>query len=142
MTHPIPTNEPRLKVLLYSDDRSTRDTVRLALGRRIAADLPEIEVFDVATGPAAVKAVEKGSFDLLVLDAEAVPFGGMGLSKQLKDEVPNCPPIVLLVARVADAWLGTWSNADVVEPYPIDPVRLPRTVAELARKHMATDATR
>ena len=43
-----------LKVLLYSDDRSTRDEVRLALGRRIAADLPEVEIFDTATAPAAV----------------------------------------------------------------------------------------
>ena len=30
-------------VLLYSDDRTVREQVRLALGRRIAADLPDIE---------------------------------------------------------------------------------------------------
>ncbi|MEL4504183.1 response regulator [Luteococcus sp. H138] len=130
--------ERTLKVLLYSDDRSTRDNVRLALGRRIAKDLPEIEIFETATAPAAQKAVTKGAFDLLILDAEAVPLGGMGLSRQFKDELPDCPPIVLLVARVADAWLATWSNADAIVPLPIDPIRLPNTVAEVARKRMST----
>ncbi|WP_420175772.1 response regulator [Luteococcus sp. OSA5] len=131
-----PRSERTLKVLLYSDDRSTRDQVRLALGRRVASDLPEIEVFDTATGPAAVKAVESGAFDVLVLDGEAVPFGGMGLSRQLKEELDDCPPVLLLVARVADAWLATWSKADAVEPYPVDPIRLPRTLAELARHRL------
>ena len=38
-----------LKVLVYSDDRNTRDQVRLALGRRPASDLPPVEIIDVAT---------------------------------------------------------------------------------------------
>lgn len=130
--------ERTLKVLLYSDDRSTRDGVRLALGRRVAKDLPEIEIFDTATAPAAQKAAATGGFDLMILDAEAVPLGGMGLSRQFKDELADCPPIILLVARVADAWLATWSNADAIEPLPIDPIRLPATVAEVARKKLGT----
>lgn len=127
-----------LKVLLYSDDRSTRDQVRLALGRRVAADLPEVEIFDTATGPAVVKAVDSGLYDVLVLDAEATPYGGMGLSRQLKEEVDDCPPVLLLVARVADAWLATWSNADAIEAFPIDPMRLPATLADLVRKRLGT----
>lgn len=126
-------SDARLKVLLYSDDRVTREEVRVALGRRIAADLPELEVFDVATQPAAEKAVREGDFDVLVLDGEATPSGGMGLCHQLKDELPACPPVVLLVARPADAWLATWSNADLIVSYPVDPVRLPTAVAELVR---------
>lgn len=124
-----------LKVLLYSDDRSTRDEVRLALGRRIAADLGEVEVFDTATGHAAEVAAKTGAYDVLILDGEATPLGGMGLGRQLKDEMPDCPPVVLLVARVADAWLGTWSQAEAIEPFPIDPVRLPQTVARVVRQH-------
>lgn len=131
------TSGRTLKVLLYSDDRSTRDNVRLALGRRIASDLPEVEIFDTATAPAVIKAATSGAYDLLILDAEAVPLGGMGISRQLKDEMSDCPPIVLLVARAADAWLATWSNADVIEPLPVDPVRLPRTVADVARTTLA-----
>ncbi|MGO4956466.1 response regulator [Luteococcus sp. Sow4_B9] len=133
-------SERTLKVLLYSDDRSTRDQVRLALGRRVAADLPEIEVFDTATAPAVVKAVEDGAFDVLILDGEAVPLGGMGLGRQLKEELDDCPPILLLVARTADAWLATWSKADAVETHPIDPIRLPEAVASLARRRLGVTA--
>ncbi len=39
------------KVLLYSDDRTVREQVRLALGRRVAADLPELDIVDTATQP-------------------------------------------------------------------------------------------
>lgn len=130
----------KLKVLLYSDDRVTRDEVRLALGRRIASDLPELEIFDVATAPAADKAARSGTFDLLVLDGEAVPMGGMGLCHQFKDEIADCPPVVLLVARTADAWLASWSKADTIVAYPVDPVRLPSAAAETVRKHRAQTA--
>ncbi|MCW5953522.1 MAG: response regulator transcription factor, partial [Propionibacteriaceae bacterium] len=94
-------------VLLYSDDRTVREQVRLALGTRLAADLPEIEVREVATQPAVLWAMDAGGVDLAILDAEAVPAGGMGLAHQLKDEIANCPPVLLLVARTADAWLAT-----------------------------------
>ncbi len=127
-------------VLLYSDDRTVREQVRLALGSRLAADLPEIEVREVATQPAVLWAMDAGDIDLVILDAEAVPAGGMGLAHQLKDEIPNCPPVLLLVARVADAWLATWSRAEAVSSYPIDPVRLPAAAAELLRSRLAAKA--
>lgn len=127
-------------VLLYSDDRTVREQVRLALGRKLAADLPEIEVREVATQPAVLWAMEAGDIDLVILDAEAVPAGGMGIAHQLKDEIPNCPPVLLLVARVADAWLATWSRAEGVSSYPIDPVRLPAEAAELLRSRLAAKA--
>ena len=85
-------------------------------------------------GPAAVDA---GGLDLLILDGEATPSGGMGLAKQLKDEVAQCPPILVLIIRVADAWLATWSRADAAVMYPVDPVRLPAAVAELLRARLA-----
>lgn len=128
------------KVLVYSDDRTVRDQVRLALGPKVAADLPEIEVFETATQPAVLTAVEASRFDLLVLDAEAVPSGGMGLCHQLKDEIPDCPPVLLLVARLADGWLATWSRADAVSPYPVDPQRLPAQVADLLRSRTNAEA--
>ncbi|AZZ39822.1 response regulator transcription factor [Acidipropionibacterium jensenii] len=122
-----------LKVLVYSDDRQVREQVRLALGSRIAADLPEVETVDVATQAAAVHAVDSGGYDVLIADGEAVPSGGMGLCHQLKDEVADCPPVVLLVARVADAWLASWSRADAISTHPVDPLELPRVVADVVR---------
>jgi hypothetical protein len=57
----------------------------------------------------------------------------MGLCHQLKDEVADCPPVVLLVARTADAWLASWSRADAISTHPVDPVELPRIVADVVR---------
>ena len=129
-----------VNVLLYSDDRTVREQVRLALGTKLASDLPEIEIREVATQPAVLWAMDAGDIDLVILDGEAVPAGGMGLAHQLKDEIANCPPVLLLVARVADAWLATWSMAEAVSSYPIDPVRLPAAAAELLRSRLAAKA--
>lgn len=127
-----PTARP-LTVMLYSDDRTVREQVRLALGKRVAADLPELRIVETATQPALLRAADKGGIDLFLLDAEAVPSGGMGLCHQLKDEIADCPPVVLLVARQADAWLASWSRAEGISPFPVDPIRLPKTVADVIR---------
>ncbi len=135
-----PATARKATVLLYSDDRLVRQQVRLALGRRVAADVPEIEVVEVATHQAVTKALDAGGYDLVIMDGEATPAGGMGVCRQVKDEISNCPPVLLLVARVADAWLATWSRADAVEVHPVDPVRLPGAVAGLLRVRLASVA--
>lgn len=122
-----------LKVLVYSDDRSVRRAVVTALGTRLEADLPELEFVEVATGPVVVRTVDAGGLDLLILDGEAVPTGGLGLTRQLKDEIFRCPPILVLTGRPQDAWLATWSRADAVVGHPIEPGQLAQTVASLLR---------
>jgi DNA-binding response OmpR family regulator len=118
-------------ILLYASDRVTRENIRLALGRKVARDLP-VQVLEVATQPAVLAALDAGGVDLAILDGEAVP-GGMGLCRQLKDEVFRCPPVLVLTGRRDDAWLATWSRADGVLAHPVDPVRLPEAVAGLLR---------
>ncbi len=117
-----------LTILVYSDNPNTRDQVRTALGRRIHPDLPDLTYLDVATAPVVVSSVDAGGIDLAILDGEATPAGGMGLAKQLKDEVANCPPIVVLTGRADDAWLASWSRAEAAVPHPIDPIRLGEAV--------------
>ena len=90
----------------------------------------------MATQPAVLTVMDAGGIDLAILDGEAVP-GGMGLGRQLKDEVVRCPPILVLTGRADDAWLATWSRADGVVPHPIDPIRLPAVVADLLRARVA-----
>src|SRR5919107_486346 len=84
-----------LKVLVYSDDVHTREQVILALGRRPHPDLPELEYVEVATEPVVIQNMDAGGIDLVILDGEAVPAGGMGIAKQLKDEIYECPPVVV-----------------------------------------------
>jgi len=126
-----------LKVLIYSDDRLVRQAVRLALGRKVAADLPELELIEVATEPMVIEKMSAGGIDLAILDGEAAPAGGMGICRQLKDEIYNAPPVCVLIARPQDAWLATWSRADAVSPRPIDSLGLPDAVAQLLRQRLA-----
>lgn len=132
-------DEATSTILVYASDRTVRTAIRQALGRKVARDLPRIAVVETATQPAAVKAVDAGGIDVVVLDGEARP-GGMGVCRQLKDEIFDCPPAALLTARADDAWLATWSRADAVLPRPIDPFRLPGLVAELLRRRLAQPA--
>lgn len=126
--------ERRAHVLLYSDDYTTREKVRTAIGRRASVDTPLIEWTDVATDAAAQQYVHERHFDLLILDAETPKHGGMGLCRTLKTEVFNCPPVLLLIARAQDAWLASWSEADVVVSYPLDPLELQEAVAGVLRE--------
>jgi len=124
-------------VLVYSDDAAVRATVRAALGRRAAADLPLIDYLEFATEPACVRRLHEGGVDLAVLDGEAAPSGGMGIAKRMKTEIYDAPPVLLLTGRPQDAWLATWSQAEGVVPHPIDPVVLAETAAALLRPRLA-----
>jgi DNA-binding response OmpR family regulator len=92
-----------------------------------------------ATGAALrlfVDAKKPGSdspIDLFILDGEAVPEGGIGMARQLKDEVFNCPPVMVMTGRKEDAWLAAWSRAEANVLHPVDPFTLAHTVADLLR---------
>lgn len=121
-------------VLVYSDDANTREQVRLACGRRPAPDSPVVRILECATPAAVLKELDKGGIDVCVLDGEAVPLGGMGMCRQIKDEIFGCPPVLLLIARPQDAWLATWSRADAAVTLPVEPVEFARALASLLRK--------
>src|SRR5690606_18288951 len=122
-----------LRILVYSDNPRVREQVKLALGKRVHPDLPELTYVEVATGPMVIRHMCKGGFDLAILDGEAAPAGGMGIAKQLKDEIDDCPPILVLTGREDDAWLARWSRAEAAVPHPIDPIRLGDAVVSLLR---------
>lgn len=126
-----------LTVLVYSDDRDARQQVMRALGVRPAPELPAVRFIEVATEPLVMRTMDAGGIDLAILDGEAVPAGGMGVCRQLKDEIFRCPPILVLTARSQDAWLATWSRADGVAPRPLDPMRLAELAAHLLRQRLA-----
>jgi hypothetical protein len=126
-------------IIVYSDDASVRAAIVAALGKRVAAEMPEHQIQEFATGPALRAFVDRKGVsgelraDLFILDGEAVPEGGMGIARQLKDEVFNCPPVLLITGRREDAWLAAWSRAEASVIHPIDPFTLANTVADLLR---------
>lgn len=131
--------ETPLRVLVYSDDSSTREQVRLALGTRPDPDLPPVEIVEVATEPLVFRELDTGTVDVAILDGEAAPAGGMGVCRQLKDEIFNAPPVLVLIGRPQDGWLATWSRADAVVPHPIDPVALARAAAALMAQRVGAE---
>lgn len=122
-----------VRVLLHSDNITTRDAVRAAVGRRPARDVEVSSWRECATAAAVIEAVEHEEVDLVILDGEAAKLGGMGLCRQLKHEVHGCPPVLVLTGRPQDGWLATWSLADGAVPHPLDPIVVADAVAELAR---------
>ncbi|MGW3492792.1 hypothetical protein [Streptomyces sp. NPDC001020] len=126
--------QPTATVLVYSDDSTTREQVRLATGRRPAPDLPVVEFVECATPGAVLRELDKGGIDVCVLDGEAVPMGGMGVCREIKDQVFDCPPVLLLIARPQDAWLATWSRADAAVTLPVEPAEFASSLAALLRR--------
>lgn len=127
-----------MQVLVYSDDRRIRDDVMRALGSRPAKDLPEFEYVEAATFEYALALLDAGGLGLVIADGEAAPAGGMGLARQAKDEIFNCPPFVVLIARSADAWLATWSRAEAVAGLPVEP----NAIVNAVRRALAAGAER
>jgi DNA-binding response OmpR family regulator len=126
-----------LRVLVYSDDLNTRSDVVLALGKRPHPDLPPVEYIECATEAKCWQHLDAGGLDLAILDGEAVPAGGMGIARQMKDEIFQSPPALVLTGRPQDAWLATWSRAEAAVPHPIDPIQLAETVIRMLRLRVA-----
>ena len=119
-------------IVVYSDDQSVRAAISAALGKKLPGEVREHLVVDFATADALrLYLGEKRKVDLFILDGEAVPEGGLGLAHALKDELIECPPIMVIIQRPQDSWLAKWSGADSVISHPIDPFTLGSKVAEL-----------
>lgn len=117
-------------VLLYSDRAEVRERMRMAVGTRPAPDL-ELRFVDAASHEECVRLVDTYEIDLLLLDGDARPAGGMGVARQLRDERDECPLMCVVIDRAADRWLAAYSAADAVLAHPLDPFATGRTVAEL-----------
>ncbi|AGZ52710.1 Rv3143 family two-component system response regulator [Mycobacterium kansasii] len=129
----MPDSSDALRILVYSNNVQTRQQVMRALGKRLHPDLPELTYVEIATAPMVIQRMDEGGIDLAILDGEATPAGGMGIAKQLKDELSTCPPILVLTGRPDDSWLASWSRAEAAVSHPIDPIVLGRTALGLLR---------
>ncbi|HEX6967691.1 MAG TPA: hypothetical protein VF174_02520 [Micromonosporaceae bacterium] len=119
-------------VLLYSDDPQVRDQMRRAVGTRPAAGLT-VEFVEAASYDECIRLVDQYEIDLLLLDGEAQPTGGIGIARQIKDERADAPPMCLVIARAADRWLAAYAEVEATLMHPLDPVTTGQTVARLLR---------
>ena len=123
-------------VLLYSDDERVRATMRQAIGTRPAPDL-SVRFVEAGTHAEVIRLVDRTDFDLVVLDGEAAPAGGLGIARQLKDEVDDCPPTCVVIARAADRWLAAYARVDATLMHPLDPFTTGSTIAAMLRDRAA-----
>lgn len=79
-------------VLLYSDDPQVRDRMRLAVGTRPAPGL-QIEFVDASDYAGCIRVVDEYEIDLMLLDGEASPGGGLGIARQIKDDRDDAPDL-------------------------------------------------
>lgn len=127
-------------VLVYSNRADVRQAVILGIGRRPARDVGRVDFLECATVAEVLMAVDDGAADVLILDGEAQPAGGMGVSRQIHLEAETIPPVILLVRRQDDRWLATWAQADAVLMYPLDPVTAAQSVADVLRRSVPVRA--
>jgi DNA-binding response OmpR family regulator len=123
-----------LTVLVYSHRPEVRESIIIAVGRRPASDLGRVSFIEAGGIAEVLSAADAGLIDLAILDGEAQPTGGMGVSRQLKNEIDDCPPIIVTARRRDDRWLATWSQADAVLVHPLDPLTAAETVADVLRR--------
>jgi DNA-binding response OmpR family regulator len=125
--------EESMRILVFSHKPEVRESIVNAIGRRPSADLARVEYVEVSGISGVLSEMDAGNVDLAILDGEAQPTGGIGLCRQLKNEITDCPPIVVSVRRKDDRWLATWSQADAVLVHPLDPLTAAETVADVLR---------
>ncbi|MCQ4362356.1 response regulator [Mycobacterium gordonae] len=113
-----------VRAVVYSDDNSLRRYVVASLGS--TTRLAFVESY-----PALLASMVIGGVDLVILDGDATPAGSVDVARHLKDHFEACPPILLIVARAADAWLALMSKADATVGLGRQPQALAATVSRL-----------
>ncbi len=132
-----PSQVPAYTVLVFSQRTQVRADVRTAVGRRLAGGLGRLEYVECSDADTLIRLIDGGGIDVAILDGEAQPTGGMGISRQLKYEIEDCPSVCILIARADDRWLATWSLADATLVYPLDALTAAQTVTDLVRERAA-----
>ena len=116
-------------VVVASDAKWVRDHVRTALSG------PGFQIIEVERGRDVRQVVGEQEPDLVIVDLQIANMGGMAVSLDLRleesgDRLPHVP-ILLLLDREADKFLGRRSTVDAMLVKPIDPGTLRRTVKTL-----------
>lgn len=126
-------------ILVATDSDGVRESVELALVR------PGHEIDSVRRGQDALARVVAVHPDLVILDLQIGNMGGVATALDLRLEAAagRAPdvPVLLLLDRQADTFLGKRSEADALLVKPFDPGTLRRTVARLLEESPRRETT-
>jgi len=126
------------KILLVAAEESSRDRLRLAL-ERLEASGDEIRFLEAADGNDAIAIAETELPDLVVVEVGVTPYGGFGLTRDLKAVPDLACPVIVILERMQDEWLGRWCGADALVNQPVDPFALAETARRLLEEDAATE---
>jgi DNA-binding response OmpR family regulator len=124
-------------LLVYSHRPEVRERIITAIGRRPAPDVGRVDYLECSGVHEVMMATQARLADVLILDGEAQPTGGIGISRQIHQEAEVVPPVVIVVRRADDRWLATWAGADEILVHPLDPVTAADCIAGLLRRRAA-----
>jgi CheY-like chemotaxis protein len=119
-----------IKILLVADDPGFRERLALAL-ERLELTGEEVSFLEAANGNDALVLAESELPDLVVADVSVSPYGGFGLTRDLKGDPDTACPVILILDRFQDEWLGRWSGADALVNQPVDPFALAQVASRL-----------
>jgi CheY-like chemotaxis protein len=119
-----------IKILLVADAPGFRERLALAL-ERLELTGEEVSFLEAANGNDALVLAESELPDLVVADVSVTPYGGFGLTRDLKGDPDTACPVILILDRFQDEWLGRWSGADALVNQPVDPFALAQVASRL-----------
>ena len=119
-----------IQILLVADDPGFRDRLGLAL-ERLELSGEEVTFLEAANGNDALVLAEAHQPDLVVADVSVTPYGGLGLTRDLKANPETACPVILVLDRLQDEWLARWSGADALVNRPGDPFALAQVASRL-----------
>jgi DNA-binding response OmpR family regulator len=121
------------KILLVAAEHGSRERLRLALERLEAAS-GDVEFLEAGDGNVALAVAERDHPDLTVVEVGVTPYGGFGLTRDLKASPELACPVVLVLERDQDEWLGRWCGADALVNKPVDPFALAEVAGRLLQE--------
>ncbi len=127
------------QILLVADEPGFRDRLGLAL-ERLELSGEEVTFLEAANGNDALVLAEAHHPDLVVADVAATPYGGYGLTRDLKANPETACPVILILDRYQDEWLARWSGADALVYRPVDPFALAQVASRLLEEEQGEAA--
>jgi DNA-binding response OmpR family regulator len=124
------------KILLVAAEPGRRERLRLAL-ERLEANSGEVEFLEAENGDVALALAERDHPDMVVVEVGVTPYGAFGLTRDLKAVPELACPVIVVLERLQDEWLGRWCGADALVHQPVDPFELAKVARRLLQEGRA-----
>jgi DNA-binding response OmpR family regulator len=122
-----------ITILLVADEPAFRDRLRLAL-ERLEVGGEDVRFLEATNGNDALAMAEADPPDLVVVEVGVTPYGGFGLTRDLKADPRLACPVIVVLERLQDEWLGRWCGADALVNRPVDPFALAQVARSLVEE--------